>query len=242
MISALVQEGNNSSIVGALAEFTQIAHDFRNENNFNCRPEFAALYSELGSTYQSVFDVIQFTSVMDRNFLVTLANGNLGSILYDPDALKQLQICSPVLYQAYSNLKGGSEENSFQHLIGHLINKFNKWSHLDSEEDWYKVVEELESTDEEHYIFGGTKKIRTIPKFIQSKKSLAAEAKTGNDCNKKEKRFCKMLGSFITCCEHGYINTWMLMQQKESPRYLFYLLLTRYDKCPKNVVRITGIN
>ena len=189
--------------MNCLGNFLEQTHERRDEEEMNCRPEFRGLCWKLGNPRQSAIGFLQVTSRVERNFLVGLAQGEMDSILENPDHLHQLENISPILHEAYSGLTI-SEERLFQDLIGYIFEVYQDcFRH--GRQWWEETCEDLECMDHEQYIASGRKKVRLLPNYTGWKK---ADEK---HCSKTPYNENNMCGTFFLSCVHGYFLVSLLM-------------------------------
>ena len=86
----------------------------------------------------------------------------------------------------------------------------------------------IDQEDHEKYIVSGKPKLRDLPRYTGSKDSKS--------CKKVPYSTNNFTGTFFLACCHGYFITSLLMQCRESPMYLFYILLTFFKKMPRHII------
>ena len=209
-----------------LGDFTKEAHHFSSEKEIRCRSSLSPFYHEMGRHSQSAMGFLQVTSEEDNGFMEKIAKGDFGAIREKPDILFRLKNISPILHGVYSCLKTNNEEVLFNKVVKAIYNIY-----MDCFRDgvqWWETDQEVVPETHEQYIISGRRKLRDLPKYLGPN-----DVKT---CKKNAYNTSNFTGTFFLACDHGFYNTSVLMQCKESPMYLFYVLFSFFKTIPKNVI------
>ena len=141
-----------------------------------------------------------------------------------------------LFYPSYVGVESYDEERYFQKVIGHLYDVYRKC--FRDGVQWFEKEQQEPIVEEGHerYIVSGRKCVRRLPKYV-TKRSEDVKI-----CSKSPYNTNNMTGTFFLCCKHGYFIASMLMQTRESPMHLAYILLSYFKTMPKSVIYDNSCN